>query len=185
MIEAAFLLDCCGTCTNSQDAISAAEALLEMLENGMILVEDGGGDPDPSWLAKTEPDCVFGNTRVFNTENDNFIALNDTHMGAGGHSSDPIAAAIIMAAILTHEYVHCVTLENSYVENVGWDDECSYWANEITCYIIEQSIVDCIVNCSCVNVALISPAGLLAIQDQQVRVASQLQAYTDAYSGGC
>lgn len=90
-----------------------------------------------------------------------------------------------MAAILAHEYLHCITMVNSCpTGTIEMDNNCDYWENECMCSMVEVAILDCILQCGCINAGLVSPAGQVDIQNQQERASTQVQFWADIL-GGC
>lgn len=176
VIEAVLLINCCATCTSNQDLISAADALLEMMDDGHILQESDG---TTDWEAQTSPDSVGGSSEWWDSSLDNYIIVNDETFGT---TNNPEARHTIAAAILVHEYIHCATLVNCR-QGGEWADECDYWENELMCYIIEKAMVECIINCGCVNVGSITGEGEAALENQMARCSSQITYYTGLLNG--
>lgn len=179
ILDAIYLAMCCAQVTGNPLLQSACENLLSMVEAGDRFYFDFSPDVQDS-MAVTQADFVCGSTRVFTSGSppDNSIAFSSsqwpTMFTAGSASGNAI-----LAGVLIHEYCHAVTLDNALDGAGVWDDLCGLWENEIQCYIIEESVLDCIVLCGCAGT--LEEGELEAIQARKATVHSLRQSFLQNY----
>lgn len=177
IIDAVLMLTCCAQCTQDDDMQDVADGLLEKWEDGLLRQEEG----DDSWGAFTAPDVQCGDVLGWTSDPGNAIVMNTRVFS---EYSDPVATAAVLAGMLAHEYMHCLTFQNSRSESTGaWADICNLWEDEMACYSHEIAVLQCLQTCGCV--VGITGGGTISLDERLVNLGDFHQSYSDLYNGGC